>query len=52
VLGAFLNVRINAAGYEDKGYVVKLLEKGAAIEAGTMQAEEAILQIVKDMIGV
>jgi glutamate formiminotransferase/formiminotetrahydrofolate cyclodeaminase len=52
VLGAFLNVRINAAGYEDKGYVVKLLEKGAAIEAGTMQAEEAILQIVKDKIGV
>jgi glutamate formiminotransferase/formiminotetrahydrofolate cyclodeaminase len=28
VLGAFLNVRINAAGYEDKGYIAKLLEKG------------------------
>ena len=52
VLGAFLNVRINAAGYEDKGYVAKLLEKGSAIEAGTVQAEGAILQIVKDKIGV
>jgi glutamate formiminotransferase / formiminotetrahydrofolate cyclodeaminase len=51
VLGAFLNVRINAAGYEDKGYVAKLLEKGEAIEAGTMQAEGTILQIVKDKIG-
>lgn len=52
VLGAFLNVRINAAGYEDKEYIAKLLEKGAAIEAGTVQAEGAILQIVKDKIGV
>jgi glutamate formiminotransferase/formiminotetrahydrofolate cyclodeaminase len=51
VLGAFLNVRINAAGYEDKGYVAKLLEKGAAIEAGTIQAEGAILQTVRDKIG-
>jgi glutamate formiminotransferase/formiminotetrahydrofolate cyclodeaminase len=51
VLGAFLNVRINAAGYEDKGYIAKLLEKGAAIEAGTMKAEETILQLVRDKIG-
>ena len=52
VLGAFLNVRINAAGYDDKSYVAQVLEKGAVIEAETVRKEEAILQLVKDKIGV
>jgi glutamate formiminotransferase/formiminotetrahydrofolate cyclodeaminase len=52
VLGAFLNVRINAAGYDDKSYVAQVLEKGAVIEAETIRKEEAILQLVKDKIGV
>jgi glutamate formiminotransferase / formiminotetrahydrofolate cyclodeaminase len=51
VLGAFLNVRINAAGYDDKSYVAQVLEKGAAIEAETIRKEGAILQLVKDKIG-
>jgi glutamate formiminotransferase/formiminotetrahydrofolate cyclodeaminase len=52
VLGAFLNVRINAAGYDDKSYVAQVLEEGAVIEAETIRKEEAILQLVKDKIGV
>ena len=51
VLGAFLNVRINAAGCDDKSYVAQVLEKGAAIEAATIRKEAAILQVVKEKIG-
>lgn len=51
VLGAFLNVRINAASYDDKVYVAEVLKKGAAIEAETIRKEGTILQIVKDKIG-
>jgi glutamate formiminotransferase/formiminotetrahydrofolate cyclodeaminase len=51
VLGAFLNVRINAAGYNDKTYVSQVLEKGAAIEAATIKTEAAILQQVMEKIG-
>lgn len=51
VLGAFLNVRINAASYDDKDYVSQVLKKGAAIEAETIRKEETILQMVKEKIG-
>jgi glutamate formiminotransferase/formiminotetrahydrofolate cyclodeaminase len=50
VLGAFLNVRINAAGYHDKGYVGGVLEKGAAIAEQTAIAEKEILAIVNGKI--
>ncbi len=45
-LGAFLNVRINAAGYEDKEFVKDILARGKEIAGRTMKAEEEILQIV------
>ena len=51
VLGAFLNVRINAAGYEDKSFVADVLAKGKAIEAATIAAETDILRIVGEKIG-
>jgi glutamate formiminotransferase/formiminotetrahydrofolate cyclodeaminase len=51
VLGAFLNVRINAAGYNDKAYVSQVLEKGAAMEAATIKTEAAILRQVMEKIG-
>jgi glutamate formiminotransferase/formiminotetrahydrofolate cyclodeaminase len=51
VLGAFLNVRINASGYNDKSYVSQVLEKGAAIEAAAINTEAAILQQVREKIG-
>ena len=51
VMGAFMNVRINAAGYDDKDYVNKILTKGSEIENLTIKAETEILRIVDDKIG-
>jgi glutamate formiminotransferase/formiminotetrahydrofolate cyclodeaminase len=51
VLGAFLNVRINAGGYEDKNFVADILAKGKEIEEKTIRAEAEILRIVQEKIG-
>jgi glutamate formiminotransferase/formiminotetrahydrofolate cyclodeaminase len=50
VLGAFLNVRINAAGYTDKDFVTSVLAKGMDIEKQTIRIESEILSIVMDKI--
>jgi glutamate formiminotransferase/formiminotetrahydrofolate cyclodeaminase len=52
VLGAWLNVRINAAGYDDKIFVGEILIKGNAIQERTILAEAEILAIVNEKIGV
>ena len=52
VLGAFMNVRINAAGYDDKAFVDEVLEKGREIQEKTIRAEVEILTIVNNKIGV
>ncbi len=52
VMGAFMNVRINAAGYDDKSYVDNIIEKGTAIENKTIALETAILKIVNEKIGI
>ena len=51
VLGAFMNVRINAAGYEDKQYVADVIARGTRIQQETLDAEAAILRIVDEKIG-
>jgi glutamate formiminotransferase/formiminotetrahydrofolate cyclodeaminase len=51
VMGAFLNVKINAAGLEDKEFVNKLLAEGKEIEAAAIKKEEEILKIVNSRIG-
>jgi glutamate formiminotransferase / formiminotetrahydrofolate cyclodeaminase len=51
VLGAFLNVRINATGYEDKSFVQDVLAKGRELEAKTVDAETEIMRIVNEKIG-
>ncbi len=51
VMGAFMNVRINAAGYDDKVFVNKILTKGSEIENLTIIAEAEILKIVDAKIG-
>ena len=51
VMGAFMNVRINAAGYEDKVYVTDILNKGREIENKTIALEAEILKIVDGKIG-
>ena len=51
-MGAFMNVRINAAGYNDKEYVNDIVAKGKAIENNVIAREAEILQIVNEKIGV
>lgn len=50
VLGAFLNVKINASGLEDKTVVAKFLEEGKIIVANTIELENEVLAIVENKI--
>jgi glutamate formiminotransferase/formiminotetrahydrofolate cyclodeaminase len=50
VMGAFLNVKINASGLKDKTYVENILAKGAEIEAKAKQLEAEIMDIVNAKI--
>jgi glutamate formiminotransferase / formiminotetrahydrofolate cyclodeaminase len=50
VLGAFLNVRINATGYEDKKFVDTVLAKGQQWVREAESKEKEILQIVATKI--
>ncbi len=51
VMGAFMNVRINAGGYNDKDYVAGIIAKGKAIEAAVIAGEAEVLKIVDEKIG-
>jgi glutamate formiminotransferase / formiminotetrahydrofolate cyclodeaminase len=51
VIGAFMNVRINAAGCADKGFVAEMIAKGKAIEEKTIAAETEIIHLVNGKIG-
>ena len=51
VLGAYLNVRINAAGCEDKAFAAESLSRGKKIEEDAVRMESVILGIVGDKIG-
>lgn len=50
VMGAFLNVKINASGLNDKAFVAKVLAEGAEIESKTREEEKVILEIVNTII--
>lgn len=52
VMGAFMNVRINASGYDDKNFVMEIIAKGKDIEQKTLLAEADILKVVNEKIGV
>ena len=52
VMGAFMNVRINASGYDDKIFVNDIIAKGKEIEKDTIDLEAVILKIVNEKIGV
>jgi glutamate formiminotransferase/formiminotetrahydrofolate cyclodeaminase len=52
VMGAFMNVRINATGYDDKTFVTNIIAKGKEIEDKTIDLETEILKIVNEKIGV
>ncbi len=50
VIGAFMNVKINAGGLEDKTFFEKLHEEGLEIEAAAKAKEEEIIRKVERSI--
>lgn len=50
VIGAFLNVKINAAGLKDKDFAAEMLARGAEIERQANEKEAEILAIVNGKI--
>jgi glutamate formiminotransferase/formiminotetrahydrofolate cyclodeaminase len=50
IMGAFLNVKINAAGLNDKAFVASVIAEGAEIERNARLMEEHILEIVNQKI--
>lgn len=52
VMGAFMNVRINASGCDDKAFIDDVLKRGKEIEDKTKIREEEILNIVNSKIGI
>ncbi len=52
VMGAFMNVRINASGCDDKNFVDDVIKKGKEIEKKTIALEADILKAVNEKIGI
>jgi len=52
VIGAFMNVRINASGYSDKTYIDTVISNGKTIESKAIELESEILNIVNEKIGI
>ena len=52
VMGAFMNVRINAAGFDDKNYVTDIISKGKEIENKAIALEAEIVKTVNEKIGI
>jgi glutamate formiminotransferase/formiminotetrahydrofolate cyclodeaminase len=50
VMGAYLNVKINASGLEDKEYAAKVIEEGRIIEQKAIELEHQILEVVNSKI--
>jgi glutamate formiminotransferase/formiminotetrahydrofolate cyclodeaminase len=51
VMGAFMNVRINASSYYDKVFVNEILARGKEIENKTIALETDILKIIDGKLG-
>jgi glutamate formiminotransferase/formiminotetrahydrofolate cyclodeaminase len=50
VIGAFMNVRINASGLNDKTFVSEIVAKGKVIEENTQQIEKDVIEIINKHI--
>ena len=50
VLGAFLNVKINAGNLDDKGFVSRVLTRGEKMKSDAVAKEHAILEFVAGKI--
>ncbi|RMG76865.1 MAG: glutamate formimidoyltransferase [Bacteroidetes bacterium] len=51
VMGAFMNVKINTADYEDKQFVEEILAKGNEIQQKAIEKEQKIIRLVEEKIG-
>ncbi len=51
VAGAYLNVRINGATYDDKNFVEEIIKRGSVIDSKAAEIEKATIQIVEKTIG-
>ena len=51
VIGAYMNVRINGAGYDDKSFVHDVIKRGKEIEEKAIAMESEIIGIVNTKIG-
>ena len=49
-MGAFLNVKINAAGLKDNAFAEDVVARGAEIQRQAIDAESEILSIVEKKI--
>ena len=52
VMGAFMNVRINASGCDDKDFVADVVKRGKEIENKAIALEKEILKAVDEKIGI
>ena len=50
IYGAFLNVKINASGLDDKNYVESVMSKGNDVIKQTDKLEQEILKIVESKL--
>lgn len=50
VMGAFMNVRINATGYDDKTYVTGIIQKGKDIQSNTLRAKQKFWKLKNQKI--
>jgi glutamate formiminotransferase / formiminotetrahydrofolate cyclodeaminase len=50
VLGAFLNVKINAAGLKDREFAESIVARGSEIERRAIEAEARVLRLVNEKI--
>ncbi|MEP6613621.1 MAG: glutamate formimidoyltransferase [Mucilaginibacter sp.] len=50
VIGAFMNVKINASGYKDKIFVNDILAAGNEIERNAIKLEEEIIGVVNNKV--
>lgn len=50
VMGAYLNVKINAAGIKDRDFADKMVALGAEIQAKALRREAEILDVVNKII--
>jgi glutamate formiminotransferase/formiminotetrahydrofolate cyclodeaminase len=50
VIGAFMNVKINASGYKNKGFIDGIIAEGNELERNAMALEKEIIAIVNSKI--